>query len=157
KWISNACRFPRSYFEVIDVEGPVVLVIVQASEQIQRRAGYLRLGIQARKEHDSGLFFGCALQVVQHVVGTNVGEDFTNTRQKQDVEGVRGQLLCNGRHQVAFRVQYPLQQLLELVLTDGRLYFQYLFPDTACVQKFDGQVVKIDLQNLDTLLLKMLG
>ena len=50
-----------------DVECPVVLVVMQPSEEIERCSGLQGVGVSSREKHDGRHFFRRALQIVQNV------------------------------------------------------------------------------------------
>jgi len=55
---------------------------------------------------------------------------------------------------VRFRVQYALQQFLELLFGDSILHLENLLPDVTFFEDFDRKVIKVNLQNPNTGLLK---
>ena len=73
------------------------------------------MGIVPGKEHDRRLVFGRALQVVQHVVGADVGEDLAHAGDEHDIELGILHLAAMAGHQVGFRIQHALQQFLQFV------------------------------------------
>ena len=62
-----------------DVECPIILVVMQPSEEVQRCASLQGVRIATGEKHDGRLVLRCALQVIQHVVRTYIGEDLADT------------------------------------------------------------------------------
>src|SRR6056297_3154877 len=112
-----------------DIEGAVILIIVQAAEEIERRTGCKFVRITPGEKQDGRCVLGRALQVVQHVVRSDVGVDLAHAGQEYHV--VRG-CLDRGtdfRDQVCMGVEHPLKQLLELGLVGLTLHLEDLIKD----------------------------
>src|SRR6056297_457696 len=81
-WSSSAIV---SDLVIQDVEGAVVLVVMQATEEIERSACREFMRVATWKEQDCRSVFGCALQVVQYVVRPDIRVDLTHAGQEDHV------------------------------------------------------------------------
>ena len=110
------------------------------------------MAVLAREEQHGGLVFGGALQVVQDVVRSDIGEDFADAAQKQHVVVAAAQTLGDGGDQVVLNAQYVLQQLQQVVFVHFGFHAQDVVPQTGAIaaafaglQQRYAQVVEIDL------------
>src|SRR6056297_2137741 len=68
----------KSDLIIQDIEGAVILVVVQAAKEIERRAGCKFVSVAPGEKQDGRGVLGRALQVVQHVVRSDVGVDLAH-------------------------------------------------------------------------------
>src|SRR5260370_892980 len=74
------------------------------------------MGIGPRKEHHRWLFLRRALEIVKHIVRSNVGIDFAYPGQQQDIELLVGKTRADFRDPMGFGIQNTLQELCPLIL-----------------------------------------
>src|SRR5690606_3072157 len=117
---------------------------MQQAKQLQRSPLLQRIPILAREEHNRRLGLGSALQVVQHVVRTAVGEHLTDSRD-----------------QILLDAQDVLQSFQQLFFFYFSLNGKQVIPEVALLtaalpplEQLHGQVIQVDFQNLDTSSLK---